>query len=826
MASSRVVFESRELVRESVLATLIKNWEGLDIPSTMRERWANNVWDPRTSLEQYLRSALAASRADTHGQVSEVRVSYTHSALSHKSKVPGRKFAVKGLSMQSFPRQIRHTLAHDLYHDLDIVNAAPTILQQWCAKNNIPIPALDDYIANRETQLRELMDVNAGQISSRDDAKRVVLALMNGGTKDADALTVLPNWLAVLRTQLAVVHANILGRDEFSTLRALVESDRMSKGRGGHNLAGAITNHLLCHEEDRILSAGVEYISATRGISTENCVLVFDGFMIPRSVMASANASANGVVLRDLLSGLASHVRERTGYAVTFVEKAMDERLDLSRLVQVERPPSRTACEDSVAAQMLVDEIVPSRVVFCGRGSAYAYTLARTWSGHEADVKTVLDRCVLGSGIKKIGLNGVVRPYTGDSGQARGVVTAIKAYAPIDTAFPKKLFKGGESKLFFEDGVFDFTLGERGEFREERADGSDMAVFRIPYDFPRVDVNDAEAVEAARRLEKEVYEKYFVVPFGGEDIADNMLQHLARALAGHCKDKQLVVVPGERNSGKSTMATLVEAAFCDYVYTVNANSLLAEPSTENGKDFAKGMSWVMQCAFRRIVFTHEIKVDPDNPRHRIDGNKIKNVMSGGDSLLVRGNHVDERHVTFEARLFMMCNDFPPVEPADALQFCHVIKTPFDFKSAKDIEDRAAAGEAVPRHWRLGDPDIKELAERRETANAFVRLVLSRYRRDMNDGVVACPAVVAYTRTHKRDTGAMDDLESLLERIDVTGDAKDTILSAEAQPLLPSASKQKLSSLFAKAGGNKSENIVREGRRSRGWTGVRLKEADQ
>lgn len=51
----------------------------------------------------------------------------------------GRHYADKGLSMQSFPRKIRHTLAKTidgtaLYHDIDMANAHPTILSQLCQR--------------------------------------------------------------------------------------------------------------------------------------------------------------------------------------------------------------------------------------------------------------------------------------------------------------------------------------------------------------------------------------------------------------------------------------------------------------------------------------------------------------------------------------------------------------------------------------------------------------------------------------------------------------------------------------------------------------------
>jgi parallel beta-helix repeat protein len=49
----------------------------------------------------------------------------------------GRMFAKGALSLQSFPRAIRATLAHSFYYDIDMVNAHPVILSHLCkSKNN------------------------------------------------------------------------------------------------------------------------------------------------------------------------------------------------------------------------------------------------------------------------------------------------------------------------------------------------------------------------------------------------------------------------------------------------------------------------------------------------------------------------------------------------------------------------------------------------------------------------------------------------------------------------------------------------------------------
>ena len=66
-----------------------------------------------------------------------VKVNY-----KHKKGVlnVGRYFAEGALSLQSFKKQIRHTLARDYYVDVDMVNAHPTILMQYCKRHSISCP--------------------------------------------------------------------------------------------------------------------------------------------------------------------------------------------------------------------------------------------------------------------------------------------------------------------------------------------------------------------------------------------------------------------------------------------------------------------------------------------------------------------------------------------------------------------------------------------------------------------------------------------------------------------------------------------------------------
>src|ERR1700733_5778331 len=56
----------------------------------------------------------------------------------------GRVYATKSLSLGSIRKEIRHTLAKDIYVDIDIENCHPMILRQVCEKADIECEALTE----------------------------------------------------------------------------------------------------------------------------------------------------------------------------------------------------------------------------------------------------------------------------------------------------------------------------------------------------------------------------------------------------------------------------------------------------------------------------------------------------------------------------------------------------------------------------------------------------------------------------------------------------------------------------------------------------------
>ena len=101
----------------------------------------------------------------------------------------GRLFANSG-SLQNLPREFRNALGTN-YHDLDMKNAHPEILYQYCSKNGIKCDISTKYINNRDEILESIE--GAG--------KTMFLKIMNGSKIETDN-----PFLIKFKEEIKIVH--------------------------------------------------------------------------------------------------------------------------------------------------------------------------------------------------------------------------------------------------------------------------------------------------------------------------------------------------------------------------------------------------------------------------------------------------------------------------------------------------------------------------------------------------------------------------------------------------------------------------------------------
>lgn len=276
------------------------NWDVISIRENICSEWTINgkTFNQLALYKKYMNKNIDG----------DVKVEYFQ---SKKAQTHGRQYAADALSIQSFSRTVRHTICRDYYADIDMVNCHPTILRQYAEKSGYSNDKICNYIDNRDALLAELMALNN---ITKDAAKTIILSLMNGGNAAFNALAHKPAWLLEFTAQVTTIQRLELQDPKNAALVKQVKRDK------SFNLEGSVLNHVLCDIEDSLLRAALNYIESL-GLSIQVSTLAFDGFMIPK-----------GLVGRDdkFFEGLGKHVFQKTGYLMKFIEKPMDEFIDLT----------------------------------------------------------------------------------------------------------------------------------------------------------------------------------------------------------------------------------------------------------------------------------------------------------------------------------------------------------------------------------------------------------------------------------------------------------------------------------------------------------------
>jgi hypothetical protein len=346
---------------------------GTDRPTQLREYVDSVVLDAlikHPELTEY-RKTLESYR-DT-GRGGERIVTYAPSATARNR---GRYYADKGLSMQSFPRRIRHTLAKTidgvvLHHDIDMVNAHPVLLSQICEHNRWSAEHLTRYVCKRDAELQAVMDAYH---VDRDEAKELFIRLMYGGrfrgwAKDnniADEATT--PFLEQLEREISKIMELIWTHPQFTEFRDIVENNRSDSQAHPQahphptqspsiakllrkNPKASCMSIVLQDIEHQILMQ-MERFFATNGYETS--VRVFDGLQLV------AQRSPNSAIITlppDLLRQCEAHVLRTIGFHIQLAEKPMNEALDIRTIAAVSGPLTEDAWKHKYIKALLTEGV-------------------------------------------------------------------------------------------------------------------------------------------------------------------------------------------------------------------------------------------------------------------------------------------------------------------------------------------------------------------------------------------------------------------------------------------------------------------------------------
>jgi hypothetical protein len=343
-----------EQVNKERLKHIIDNHEQFDLGSAYVNGEHMDKKGQLTLLRGYYKSL------DDNGCVA-----VTYKAKMYDGARIGRRYGHLKLQLQNMSRRIRHTIAEESLLDLDMSNCHPRLIQWWCKQRNISSEGLGFYIDNRNRCLCELSDVAKGE--TRDDAKRTMLAILNGRDQSEKQLKERPRWFRQYYDNVREIHQAV--KKERPDLWDIAVE--LKREKDGYNVEGTCVNILMSIMEDNALMA-LKDVCDKLGIKLAS--LQFDGLMLYRSSLLRA-----GTPVEELCRQMEAALEDAMpGCQIPIEEKQMTEGYNLTAFSpnKVPTEPQEDACCDEEGVLLAGDKNTQKQIAIAA-GKVSPATLVR-----------------------------------------------------------------------------------------------------------------------------------------------------------------------------------------------------------------------------------------------------------------------------------------------------------------------------------------------------------------------------------------------------------------------------------------------------------------
>jgi hypothetical protein len=373
-------------------------------------------------------------------------------------------------------------------------------------------------------------------------------------------------------------------------------------------------------------------------------------------------------------------------------------------------------CSSDKEAGDYLYEIIKDNLVYC-QNTLY-YKKNNIWINDEKELKISLRDYVLSSHVYKENTQKALLPYAQNVSNAKNIVDVIIGIVvnKTDNSFYEKFLTTTKTKICFNNGVLNLKTKEFTLWKNITKENEVFSTFVISRDF-----NPIRNEDTIKLIKTEIFEKIF------NTDAQRALNFYSRAMAGHVEDKVWGLFIGSRNCGKGVLENFFKQTFQRYITTVNAEVFLCERISDGG-DSAKKLSWMLDLEFSRLTFTQECKFDNTNKNVKIDGNKIKKLASGGDTINARKNFKDEREFKTQTTLTFNANDFPPISPIDTMETCTSFSSTKQFKTQEFINQRKSEGalDLELKMYDVADAEIKSKCSTTLWTDSLIHLIMDNY----------------------------------------------------------------------------------------------------
>ena len=287
------------------------NKDKLDLLLNSSVLIVDNEWDEIESLKKY------KFKLKNKNQSSEIMY------IKSKGTKYGRVYPKSNIGLTSTRREIRHTLTDGYYADIDMANCHPVILLHICETNGLSCIKLKKYVLERES-LFELIQKEWGL--NRSEIKTLIISLINGSSinnkkyKDMNKKCKTYKYLSEFEDEITKITNTIFEINK--DLQREVSSLKIIKDDSNSDIKKSLISIYLQEYECRLLELAYLYCKLNGYIKNNDCVLVYDGIMIPKKNYKS-----------ELLLELENLIYNETGLKMKFEEKEMNQDYKLEELL-------------------------------------------------------------------------------------------------------------------------------------------------------------------------------------------------------------------------------------------------------------------------------------------------------------------------------------------------------------------------------------------------------------------------------------------------------------------------------------------------------------
>ena len=252
-------------------------------------------------------------------------------------------------------------------------------------------------------------------------------------------------------------------------------------------------------------------------------------------------------------------------------------------------------------------------------------------------------------------------------------------------------------KMCFLNGVLDFKTGA---FRQYTA--RDTVLQHVKFNY------NANVVSSI----KEKILDSVLGCFIDNTQRDYFIHLIARAIAGHYKDKFWMILTGDRSSGKGMIQELTNTLGR---YSIQIVSPMLADQTDN--ELVLGKFLKAGCDTPGIAWCNETS-ETTRSTPTVDSQLIKKLASGGDVNRARGLHENGRDFVFSRIMCLCFNQAPVFNTPDVLQNCRAFEMPYTYDSTKTHVANYRAPDLELKTWIQNTDGVRD---------AFISILLDLYK---------------------------------------------------------------------------------------------------